>query len=82
MPKEYSVDDILNEVLGTPKKEPKPVEPEKEEIVVEVEKHRQENPVIDSTSAPTVIHVMDQKKEEEEKLREFVKNQIKESAKA
>lgn len=91
MPKEYSVDDILNEVLGTPKKENSQSvalkEDKKEEfenavkIEVPVNEHRSQNPVIDSTEAPTVIHNLDEEKAQEAKLREFVKNQIRESAK-
>ena len=103
MPKEYSVDDILNEVLGVKKQEEAPSQEVKVEKVVRpseapqkfvaklsedsaefilpVEKHRRENPVIDSTEEPTVIHKADPQKEEEEKLREFVKKEIRESAK-
>ncbi len=103
MPKEYSVDDILNEVLGSKKtevKEDSEVKTEEKpkigsapqqfvaqlpedsaEFDLPVLKHRRENPVIDSTDAPTVIHKLDPQKEEEEKLREFVKKEIRESAK-
>ena len=94
MPKEYSVDDILNEVLGTPKREKaesvalkEEEKPKKEvfeeavKIEVPVNEHRSQNPVIDSTEAPTVIHNLDEEKAQEAKLREFVKNQIRESAK-
>ncbi len=124
MPRDYSVDDILSEVLGERKKSPekKPLdvdkivdsinapkkedesdkilkgvktnlEPVKEptvaqptfekksEFEVPVKKHREENPVIDSTDAPTMIHKPDPVKEEEEKLREFVKKEIREQKK-
>ncbi len=106
MPKEYSVDDILNEVLGDKKTEPKPLSevPKAEEkpkpkmaeqskyvahlpedsaeFNVPVQKHRREHPVIDSTQAPTMVCKPNEKKEEEEKLREFVKKELREASKA
>lgn len=78
MPKEYSVDDILNEVLGNkanskPQAEaPKQANPanmfvtampeDSAEFEIPVAKKREETPVIDSTDAPTILHTFEPEK--------------------